>query len=147
MDIGMPGVSGIDVLRQVHTDYPDTSVIMVTAMTDVDTAVEAMRSGAYDYITKPFNLDDISLRVTKARERRHLALQVKNYQRDLEERLLEREEELRSMTIQLVQAVITEETLTRNAGTKERGRNAPPMKTTREDLGAKILRRLRAVGH
>ena len=147
LDIGMPGLSGIDVLRQLHTDYPDTSVIMVTAVTDTNTAVEAMKLGAYDYVLKPFNLDDIIVRVKKARERRHLALQVKNYQRDLEERLLEREKELRAMTIQLVQSVLKEESLTPDVGAEKRGRKEPPSGTSVRDLGAKIMRRLRSAGY
>ena len=147
LDIGMPGLSGIDVLRQLRTDYPDTSVIMVTGMTDVVTTVAAMRLGAYDYVLKPFNLDDIVLRVEKARERRHLTLQVKNYQRDLEERLLEREKELRAMTMQVVQSVLKEERLTLDVGAEKRGRKEPPSSTSVRDLGAKIMRRLRSAGY
>ena len=73
LDIGLPGISGMDVLRRLSGEYPDTCVIMVTAVEEVETAVEAMRSGAYDYLSKPFNLEDILLRVERAREKRYLA--------------------------------------------------------------------------
>ena len=108
MDIRMPGLSGIDVLRKMNTEYPDTSVIMISALADVGTAVEAMKLGAYDYITKPFNLDDILMRVEKARERRHLKLQVRDYQKNLEERMAEQAKELRQIMTQTVHALINE---------------------------------------
>ena len=65
-DIKMPGMSGIEVLRKLSVDYPDICVIMTTAVTDAQTAVEAMKLGAYDYITKPFNQDDLVMRIAKA---------------------------------------------------------------------------------
>ncbi len=75
LDVKMPGMSGTEVLPQIVSDCPDTSVIMVTAMADTQTAVEAMKMGASDYITKPFNLDDLALKVRKALERRELVLE------------------------------------------------------------------------
>ena len=65
-DINMPGMSGMEVLRKLNVDYPDICVIMTTAVTDAQTAVEAMKLGAYDYITKPFNRDDLVMRIGKA---------------------------------------------------------------------------------
>ena len=147
LDIRMPGLSGIDVLQRLLADHPDTGIIMVTAVVDTKTAVDAMKMGAYDYVLKPFDLDDILVRVQKARERRFLAIQVKNHQKDIEERLLEREKELRAMTIQMVQALITEETLTRGADSKK-GKEKKPRQGTDirgtdiREFGAKIMRRL-----
>ena len=68
LDIGMPGLSGLDVLGRLHTDHPDTSVIMVTALVEPKTAVDAMQLGACDYVTKPVDFDDILARIEKARE-------------------------------------------------------------------------------
>ncbi len=105
LDIRMPHLSGMDVLRRLHEDHPDTAVIMVTAVADdVTTAVETMKLGAYDYVMKPFNLGDVLIRVEKARERRFLALQVKNYQMDMEKRLAEQAEVLHEMMTQTAQA-------------------------------------------
>ena len=53
LDITMPGLSGIDVLRRLYPDRLDIGVIMVTIVAEVATAVEAMKIGAYDYVTKP----------------------------------------------------------------------------------------------
>jgi DNA-binding NtrC family response regulator len=55
-------------------------VIMITAVVDTDTAVEAMKLGAYDYVTKPFNLDDLNMRVEKALERKRLIRENRDYQ-------------------------------------------------------------------
>lgn len=72
LDIKMPGMSGMEVLQQITTNWPETCVVMATAAGDAQTAVEAMKAGAYDYITKPFNRDDVVLKVQKAVEKRDL---------------------------------------------------------------------------
>lgn len=72
LDIKMPGVSGMEILSQMATENPDTCIIMITAVADTRTAVEAMKLGACDYVTKPFNLNDLSMRVEKALERKRL---------------------------------------------------------------------------
>lgn len=89
LDIKMPGLSGTDVLKKMLIDHPDTSVIMITAVADVNTAVEAMRGGAYDYIVKPFDLEDLSVRVKRALERRKLILENREYQQRLEQKVRE----------------------------------------------------------
>jgi putative two-component system response regulator len=96
MDIRMPGLSGMEALPQMVTDHPDTSVVMLTAVADAKTAVEAMKLGAYDFITKPFDLDDLSLRVRRALERRRLVLENREYQRRLEERLQRQEGQIQN---------------------------------------------------
>ena len=74
LDISMPGLSGMEVLRRLTADHPDTCVIMITAMSDTKIYIEALRLGAYDYVTKPFDLDDVSARVKRALEIRRLVL-------------------------------------------------------------------------
>jgi response regulator RpfG family c-di-GMP phosphodiesterase len=96
MDIKMPGLSGMEALPQMVTDHPDTSVVMLTAVADAKTAVEAMKLGAYDYLTKPFDLDDLSMRVRRALERRRLVLENREYQRRLEERLQRQEGQIQN---------------------------------------------------
>src|ERR1700744_1088555 len=51
-DLGLPGISGIDLLKRVRVEYPETAIILMTAFGTVQTAIEAMKAGAYDYITK-----------------------------------------------------------------------------------------------
>jgi len=65
-DMKMPGIDGMGVLKGVHDLSPETLVIIITAFGTIDVAVEAMKSGAYDYITKPFNRDGLRLTVAKA---------------------------------------------------------------------------------
>ncbi len=65
-DMKMPGMDGMEVLQSVKQRSPETPVIMITAFGSVDMAVEAMKAGAYDYITKPFNRDELRLTVAKA---------------------------------------------------------------------------------
>ena len=65
-DIAMPGISGYEVLKAVKEESPDTVVIVITAFGSVEKAVEAMKLGAYDYLTKPFGRDELRLVVAKA---------------------------------------------------------------------------------
>ena len=71
-DLSMPGQSGVDLLREVRSSHPETTVILMTAFGTVESAVEAMRLGAYDYITKPVNPDNLRMVVARAME--HLSL-------------------------------------------------------------------------
>ncbi|MFC2021573.1 sigma-54-dependent transcriptional regulator, partial [Chloroflexota bacterium] len=70
LDMKMPGMSGIEVLQQLTAHSPQTCVLMVTAVGDAETAIEAMKAGAYDYIIKPFNSDDVVLKLRKAMVKR-----------------------------------------------------------------------------
>jgi two-component system NtrC family response regulator len=71
-DLSMPGMSGVELLKKVRTEYPETTVVLVTAFGTVESAIEAMKLGAYDYIAKPVNPDNLRRIVARALE--HLAL-------------------------------------------------------------------------
>ena len=71
-DIKMPKISGIEILRESMTLHPNTPVIMITAFASTEVAVEAMKLGAYDYITKPFNVDEIKIIIKNALEKKSL---------------------------------------------------------------------------
>jgi len=71
-DIKMPGMSGVDVLREAKRIDPDIVGIMITAFASTETAVEALRLGAYDYLTKPFDVEELKSKVNNALERRTL---------------------------------------------------------------------------
>ena len=77
LDLKLPKVDGIEVLKQIKDHAPDTLVILLTAYSSVETAVEAMRQGAYHYVNKPFNLDEIALLVAKALETTALRREVR----------------------------------------------------------------------
>src|SRR5689334_15613400 len=76
LDIQMPGISGLEVLEKVKEIDEDIIVIMVTAQGGLETAVTAMRMGAYDYINKPFNLDEMAIVIRKALETSSLRREV-----------------------------------------------------------------------
>ena len=105
LDIRMPGLSGLDVLSKARDRWPDTCVIMVTALADVSTAVGAMKQGAYDYIAKPFDINNVTITVHRALERRRLVLLDRDHRRVLEERLGEQEIRLQEQFAELVQAL------------------------------------------
>ncbi len=94
-DIMMPGLSGIDLLKRLVRGYPDTAAVMLTAAADTQMAVQAMKLGAYDYITKPFNLEELAVHVEKALERRQLLVENRAYHRSLEQRVAEQTREIR----------------------------------------------------
>ena len=94
----MDGLTLVDWLRKAHSDIP---VIMVTAMHDISTALEAIRRGAYDYILKPFEKDQLYLSVRRALEHRTLVLENRNYQRNLEKLVEERTAQLQGALEQL----------------------------------------------
>jgi two-component system response regulator PilR (NtrC family) len=85
-DVKMSGLNGIDVLRAVKEISPETVVIMITAYATAETAVEAMKLGAYDYITKPFKVDEIKLVIQKALEKGHLRKENILLRREIESR-------------------------------------------------------------
>ena len=72
LDIMMPNVDGLEVLRRVKETHPNVDIIMVTGLAQIDTAVKAMKLGAFDYIAKPFEPDELKLVVQRALERRRL---------------------------------------------------------------------------
>lgn len=77
-DMKMPGMSGIDLLRKIKEDYPETIVIVVTAFGTIESAVEAMRLGAYDYLIKPINSDALKIVVSRALEHHRLREEVRS---------------------------------------------------------------------
>ena len=72
-DINMPRANGIDVLDAVKRIHSSTPVIMMTAFASAETAVETMKKGAYDYITKPFKIEDLQLIIKNAVEKKQLS--------------------------------------------------------------------------
>ncbi len=84
-DIDMPGENGFELLRRIKGSDPDLDVIMVTGAIDAGTAVHAIRHGASDYVTKPFNLDEVQIVIDRTLEKRRLLLENRDYQERLEE--------------------------------------------------------------
>jgi len=103
-DMVMPEMDGIRLLEWVHGHNPDIPVIIVTAMHDLATALEAIRRGAYDYILKPFERDQLFLSVRRALDHRRLVLENQKYQSDLERVVEERTGQLKGTLQQLEQS-------------------------------------------
>ena len=76
-DLRMPGMSGLELLKHARLQYPQTIIIILTAFGTVDTAVDAMKVGAYDYLTKPVHPDEMSVVVRRALDHVHLVEQVR----------------------------------------------------------------------
>jgi putative nucleotidyltransferase with HDIG domain len=93
-DIVMPEMDGMKLLSELRRSDPDVPVIMVTAMHDISIALEAIRAGAYDYILKPFEKDQLYLSVRRALEHRRLVMENQAYQSDLEQLVAERTQQL-----------------------------------------------------
>lgn len=83
-DLRMDGISGEEVVKRVTTETPGIPVIVLTGHGSIDAAVEAMKSGAYDFLTKPLNLNQLNLIVKRALENRELSLQHKLLKEEIE---------------------------------------------------------------
>ncbi|MGE5750654.1 MAG: sigma-54-dependent transcriptional regulator, partial [Nitrospirota bacterium] len=86
MDIRMPGMSGFEALEKIREEGRGISVIIMTAQATMQNAIEAMRRGAFDYITKPFDLDEVNILVRKAIEVRRLSLEVNALRAEVREK-------------------------------------------------------------
>ena len=83
LDIGMPYVDGLDLLRRLRPVVPSLPVVMLSAAGDLSTAVEAMRSGAYDYVAKPFEVDDLVIRIGRAVDWGRLRVEIEDLRREV----------------------------------------------------------------
>jgi len=106
LDIKMPGKSGIELIPEIKSSYPDTAVIMATAVTDVNAAIQCLKQGADDYLFKPFNLEELSLAVQRALEKRQLQLEIKEYQQYLEDKVEEQTKEIRKLFLGAIEALV-----------------------------------------
>jgi signal transduction histidine kinase len=85
-DMQMPGLSGVELLRKITEHYKDTAVIIVSGINRTQRVMDAIRVGASDYLTKPCELDVLTISVERALERRMLLRNARRYERDLEHR-------------------------------------------------------------
>jgi putative two-component system response regulator len=107
LDVKMPGKSGTELLPEIKAGYPDTAVIMATAINETNVAVQCLKQGADDYICKPFDLEELSLSVRKALEKRRLQLEIREYQQYLEEKIEEQMGEIRKLYLGAIEALVS----------------------------------------
>jgi response regulator RpfG family c-di-GMP phosphodiesterase len=105
-DLRMPQMDGITLLQQAKERYPDLAIILITAVADIEVALDCMASGAMDYLTKPFHLDEVRARVAQALEKRRLIVENRAYQRELEARVAAQARRLEELFLGGVQALV-----------------------------------------
>ncbi len=106
VDLVLPDLPGLELIRQMRLSDPDMPVIVVSGLRDALYVKEAMREGAYDYLTKPLNLDEMVKAVASAIEHRRFLELKRRYQEELERKVKEREEKIREMFINSIKSLV-----------------------------------------
>jgi len=125
LDVKMPDMSGIEVLGKLTVDSPDTCVIMVTSVVEMETAIETMKLGAYDYITKPFDRDEVLQKVLAAIARWKRQLKDKRRYLHLQKSITEKTQLMQEQFVELINSLAREHKLlhqlaaSRAGGSKE----------------------------
>ena len=104
-DLRMPKMDGLELLRRVRGRWPDTAVVMITAVADVEVAVSCLAIGAMDYLTKPFHLEEVRARVAQALEKRRLVVENRGYQESLQEKVAVQARRLEELFLASVQSL------------------------------------------
>src|SRR4030042_2055721 len=107
LDIMMPGTPGSVLLPQIKEAFPNTAVIMATAVVEPDAIVNCMKNGAYDYITKPFDVSQLIKNIETVLEKRNLELNLKEKSQFLEGKVTEQAKELQKLFIDAVESLIS----------------------------------------
>jgi len=105
-DLRMPEMDGVTLLREIITRWPETAVIVVTAVAEVESAVACLQMGALDYVAKPFHLDEVRARVSQALDKRRLIIENRNYQAGLEERVEAQARRIEELFLEGVHALV-----------------------------------------
>ena len=121
LDVKMPGMSGIEVLQQMTIHHPQTCVVMVTDVGDAETAIDAMKAGAYDYIIKPFNPDDVALKLRSALVKRSQIMENERNRLELEKKVGEQTQRLQQQFAELVETLAREHKLLYSLAESKRG--------------------------
>jgi two-component system sensor histidine kinase/response regulator len=136
VDIKMPGINGMELLSKVREEYPDVSVIMITAYATVDNAVEAVKLGAYDFLRKPYDIDEMKISINRLLEKRKLEEEhkkaqeaLRNSHNELERKVEERTTELSKANLLLKQEII------------ERKQAEEEIRKLNEELEQRVLQR------
>lgn len=105
-DLRMPEMDGVTLLREIITRWPETAVIVVTAVAEVESAVACLQMGALDYVAKPFHLDEVRARVSQALDKRRLLIENRNYQQGLETRVEAQARRIEELFLEGVHALV-----------------------------------------
>lgn len=77
LDLAMPGMDGLEVLKRIKSDHPDAEIIMLTGQGTIESGIEAMKSGAEDFMEKPVDIQELLVRIQEARQKRVIVLEEK----------------------------------------------------------------------
>jgi putative two-component system response regulator len=105
LDIKMPGRSGSDLLPEIRRDYPDTAVIMATAVIDAKTIVQCMKDGAHDFIPKPFEFEELLLAVGNSLIKNRIESELKFHMGNIEKTIDDQGREIRKLTLASFEAL------------------------------------------
>ena len=105
-DLRMPQMDGVGLLREIIAKWPDTAVIVVTAVAEVESAVACLQLGALDYVAKPFHLDEVRARVMQALDKRRLKMELEDYRHNLEQRVQEQARRIEELSLERLQALV-----------------------------------------
>jgi response regulator RpfG family c-di-GMP phosphodiesterase len=105
-DLRMPEMDGVELLREVTKRWPETAVIVVTAVAEVESAVACLQMGALDYVAKPFHLDEVRARVVQALDKRRLIQENRSYHLHLEERVEAQARRIEELFLEGVHALV-----------------------------------------
>jgi response regulator RpfG family c-di-GMP phosphodiesterase len=105
-DLRMPEMDGVTLLREIVTRWPETAVLMVTAVAEVESAVACLQLGALDYVAKPFHLDEVRARVAQALDKRRLIMENRSYQEGLEARVEAQARRIEEVFLEGVHALV-----------------------------------------
>jgi putative two-component system response regulator len=106
LDMKMPGKSGMELLPELRAGFPDTAVIMATAVAEADLAIQCMKLGADDYITKPFNMDEITSNIEKTLDKKTLELKIRDYQDQLQQKVEQQTKEIRRLFLGSIESLV-----------------------------------------
>jgi len=102
----LPGERGLALLRQIRSRFPNIMVVVITSHNDISTAVECMKEGAFDYLTKPFQLEKIPLLVERARELKELRIRESLLKKELEEKIETQHRKIRELFLGSLNALV-----------------------------------------
>lgn len=106
LDIHMPELNGIETLKRLKLSYPDISVVVLSASRDVENVRDALKEGAYDYVFKPFDLNELKNTIKRACEKTKLIRENRDYQKNLEIKVAEQTETLINLYADTLEALV-----------------------------------------
>ncbi len=120
LDIMMPKMSGIDLLKKLGSDVNKYCILMITAVTDMQTAIDSLKLGALDYITKPFDPEDIRDKLTKAIDKHNRLIFEKKRYEQLQTNIIGQTERMQQQFNELVSSLAREHKLLHQLASKQR---------------------------